>query len=1414
MQSPLPISGGIPGSLVALALVLLSSGWLAPAQAQNNNSGAVTGYVKDLTGKPIEGVEVWAIGATDERSKRTSDQGSYLFEHLLPGKYEIKAIGRPSNFVPITLDVPLNNTETIRAPDITLGCVLLVVRVFDSANRLLSKANVTVVNVKTNLEETPANRNDEEAPFRYYLPDEKFKLSASSCLSGYIWRTSTEVAIKFDVTWGPREQKLRLDEKLAVRCSSRADVSPRPPSSTPDELAARGLVADIELVLTAEDGADESGPLTQINPYHVTPLAASNAKPELVQTAAQSPSGQPPPVPKVEVGAASLLLINTISAARSTHFTERQIGALPLGGRAEMRTYDELAFLAPGVAPPPYTFGPRGPGVGFGVNTAGDFAVNGMRARANNFTVDGSDNNDPDVGGRRQGFVALVPQPLESIKGFSISTLLWNAELGRNFGAQVNSVSKYGERGYHGQAYVFLTDESLNARNFFDYTDKGGRGKDEFSRTQAGLTLGGPLTRRTYFFASGEHIDTSASSEQHFATPTLAERRFLGRAPEERFGVLFLPGRFLGNGANVYNTVLDGTPLGGNILSFYEPPNTPCAPPPNNEKCRGPYGKNTYTQVLPADSDGTVLSFKATHQFAPNYLLNARYNFTDDERMLPSINRAIRSALTAQARTQNLSLIFDGPLTARQFIQARFSYGRTRLGFAERPDNLLCFSATSSEQVDLPDGSRASFTSETGDLGQVIVEPFSPVGIDVFTIPQSRVNNTFQASQSISYPIGAHAIKFGSDILRFQFNSHQERNYRPQVVYGNALLVNGRLRNTFNPSSPFAFTQTQREQFVRGVQLAALGVAASSFQTLVGSEPSADIGLRYTQYSFFADDTWRVRPNFTLAYGLRYEYNTVPREVNGRIERALRLEDLPLPEASQLNTEATKKFMAARNAYCRVLAGYNGTDASCELLPKRTQIYDDDPNNFGPRVGFAWNPRSDGKTAVRAGYGIYYGAVLGALVSQSRNIFPLELPVTIDPSFFGVDFDVFRLNTPSQIQVGGLPLVAPQKSDQQLLNKLNGGRENFAAMVGELLLRNRLGGGLAFTLPSKKLASPYAQQWHLTLEREMFGDYLVTAAYVGTRGVKLTRLTTPNLGPNGTTVIPVALPKTGANILDYPLIAYAAQAQPSINPLLLPSRPEPDLGAYQIFENSAASGYHALQLEARKRYARNFTFTAAYTWSHAIDDVSDIFPLAGAPVVAQNSLKLREERASANFDVRHRFAASLVWELPFYRATTGRNALWLGGWQLAAIFQAHTGQPFTLNVPFDVNRDGNLTDRPSTTQGLQFFSEHGPQRVDLMSEVRYTCFFLPDESCDPVQAGVVGRNTVRSDSLINLNLALNKKFRFGNERQLEFRAEFFNLLNRANFGLPIRTIGNPGFGSAVETITPARIIQFALKYSF
>jgi hypothetical protein len=1063
-------------------------------------------------------------------------------------------------------------------------------------------------------------------------------------------------------------------------------------------------------------------------------------------------------------------MINITDPTRRANFDHTQIVTLPLGGISEIRTFDELALLAPGVAPPPYTPGVRGPGVGFGIGTAGEFSVNGARGRSNNFTVDGSDNNDIDVGVRRQGFVALVPQPIESIQEFEISTLLWDAEQGQAFGSQVNAVSKGGGNQYHGEAYDFFTDSRLNARNFFDYTG----GKTPFTSNQAGFLLGGPIVRdKTQFFASFEHQDINAATQEHFATPTARERDFrvflsqvLGHTPDQ-FAVqhpLFDRRPDL-----MIAIPLGATPLGNNIFSFYPLPNDPS----------GPYGVNTYSAVLPSGGHGTIFATKINQQIGQKNNIAGRYNFTDDRLTLPAVNRAINSTLGATTRTQDVSIIIDSAVSDLISNHGRFSYGRTTLGFQPVAGSPLTFSAASRNQV----GSEI-LPSQTGPLGEVVIDPFSPVGVNAFTIPQARTSNAFQYEDSVAWNWRKHVFKFGAEIRRNQLNSLQDRNYRPLVEFGNGFLQAGDLILLGPNSSEF---RPDRGTFLLpGVALASIGTPTSIFQTITAGVPNSRIGLRFTAYNFFFNDSWRVSPRLSLNYGLRYEYTTVPHEVNNLIEDALSLKNLPQPGNSSFDQrDRTTAFNDAVNAYKAVLAG-------------RTSIYDPDGDNFGPHFGFAWSPWADGKTSVRGGYGIYYDSILGAVVSQSRNIFPREVPINTGLGLTG--FDVFTLANPAFFSLGGTTLIAPGT-----LNQFGGAPQDFPALIGSLFIQGRLKAGLAFTLPNKHLPTPYEQQWHLTIEHELGSGYMVGVAYVGTKGTNLTRILTPNGGFNETLSIPleVGIGQPGNITLLSPSVLLGQNAVD-----LGRQRPISGLGSFTIFENGGSSSYSALQIEGRKRYAQGVTFTAAYTWSHAIDGVSDVFPIAGAPVVAQDQNNLRLERASSNFDMRHRFATSFIWDLPFYRDAKGASARVLGGWQISGIFQASSGQPFTLNVPVDANLDGNLTDRPSTENGLIFFDGHGRTRVAVAPGRTVNDFFVLGQN------GAVGRNTAVGDGYVDLDLSVNKSFQFAEDRALIVRTEFFNMLNRANFGLPIRVIGAPGFGSAVDTVSPARIIQFAVKLRF
>jgi Carboxypeptidase regulatory-like domain len=1289
----------------------------------------------------------------NRRATRTDETGNYTIFNLPPGSYKITATKDGFREQTITgFPIQFNQKNVIRLPLFTLLTGTLNGKVIDTAGNVLPGARIIVVGKSDNVtHETVANR----AGF-YSLPDLPFGLYTVTALwagsrgelvgASSIFLTQQTEGTQFVGVLFPKRER-GLDAS-----STRLPVTSReqPAVIQPAQFRRPGPVETVRAITD-----------TRPNDRRTITTPANNRQPA---TAAPRP-GQTATPSNFE-GAGAAAMVNATDAARSSNFSERQINSLPVGGASPMRSFDEFALLAPGVAPPPYTPGVRGPGVGFGIGTAGQFSVNGMRARSNNFSVDGSDNNDPDVGVRRQGFVALVPQPIESVKEVSISTLLWDAELGRNFGSQVNAVTKYGGNKYHGQLFALFTDSRLNARNFFDTN-----GKPPFTRTQEGVTYSGPIIRnRTQFFVSFEHDQTKASVTQHFSTPTAAERRLRGGGTYTTF---------ISN-SNAPIPFTDALPLGREVLRLYPLPNNP----------NGPYGANTFTTRAPADNDGVILSLKLTHQINLSSSLSARYNFTDDGRVLPSVNQAIRSTLDSRTRSHNFSLIFDKALGHRISNQARFSFGRTLLDLFEYPGNPFIFSAKASqaETFTTTDGKKQiTGLADTGPLGELLIEPFSPVGVNAATFPQRRASNTFQYADSVSWSAGNHSIKFGADIRRYQLNSVLDRLYRPQAVFGYARLQTG-------DSHGHVVSST----LLPGAQVATLGVPSSVLQTVTLGPPDSTIGLRFTEYHAFVNDNWRIRKNFVLDFGLRYEYNTVPHEVNNRIETALRLENIPPKGPTILDT--------------LLLGGGIGFDITLEayrkILDGRKIMYDPDYNNFAPRLGFAWSIDQSGRTVIRGGYGIYYDAILGAVVSQSRNVFPNEIQFNFDVSgaFANTFAHPFAFNNPASYLVFGpffpqFPLLKQTPCNQfGTCNQFGLSSQDFTKVIGSLFSSN----GLAFTLPEKKLRSPYAQQWHLTVEREVLKGYLLSIAYVGSKGTKLTRLTTPNLGPEVTANVNTGIPSTVFNV------SHSS----------IPIRPDVLLGPYQIFENSASSIYHAMQIEARKRYSRNYQFTAAYTWSHAIDDVSDLFPIAGAPVIAQDSFNFQAERGDANFDIRQRFVASLLWDLPFYRNSSNAAGRLFKNWQIASIFQMNTGQPFTLNLPVDANFDGNLTDRPSTTNGLTFLTAHGPQRIVLAPGKQLTDFFTFSTPLNPafpfidVTKSTVGRNTARGDNFIDLDLSVSRTFKFGETKNLLLRAEFFNFLNRANFGLPVRILDAPGFGSAVDTVNPGRTIVFVLKSAF
>ncbi|MGH9940887.1 MAG: carboxypeptidase regulatory-like domain-containing protein [Pyrinomonadaceae bacterium] len=1201
-------------------------------------------------------------------------------------------------------------------------------------------------------------------------------------------------------------------------------------------------------------------------PVTLDPAPAAPAQPTTTATPTATPPAATAAAPPSEAETDIRARTNASDARQGGAFTEEEVSILPLGSSTIVRTFDELALLLPGVAPPPQTLGSvAGPGVGAGVGSAGQFAVNGLRSRANNFTVDGSDNNDEDIGVRRQGFVALIPQPIESIREYQAITLLAPAQFGRNIGAQVNAVSKSGGNETHGTFFGFFNSSQLNARNFFDgnagnarfallagnnqplllgvtnalgivvnppapvFVQNRSGGEDSFTFGQAGFVLGGPLVpNRLFYFISAEGYIINAATEESFAVPTVAQRGAFNTGATGIFRDPF--GRRDSAGNPLDPTLGFPTTAGGDaIFSLYPFPNNPS----------GVYGPNTFTQVLPASGQGKVLSGKIDGNFrlgGRQQSITDRYNFTDDYRIIPVTGGALFSSLRPRVRTQNNSFFFNSELsdpdsTTPIFNQVRLSYGRTRLNFQEErdreflvpsslPHEPFLLNAPLLENFTLPafpnvngqfvigpnTGPIFFFTTSgrtteelLGNVGQVQIAGFSSVGVDVFNFPQRRVNNTYQLADELTVRARRHTYVFGADIRRTELNSLLPRNARPLITFGGAPRLSFNFDGQANTLANLRFTG----DFIRPETLAAAAAPSGFSQTLaVGGE--SGINLRFYQYNFYAQDTWRVRPNLSLAYGLRYEYNTPPSEANRRIEDTF-------------------------------------DDPSLNLIPglrrfigDRARIFEPDRNSFAPRVSIAYAPnlfgRDRGATVVRAGYGIFYDQILGAVVSQSRNVYPTYLTADLAGGFsnLGIFERFLGLNdpcagtncpfdfrNPNAATLDGIPIVQPGT-----LNTLNP-RLSFAQLVSVVNQFGTGGGllpaasGFGFTIPSQQLDTPTAHHYALTLDQQFGPNLVASASYVGTQGRHLLRFTTPNLGRNAF-IAPRFFSGGRVNPSGFPEIET-----PAFFGFVLPpgtriradgrgvegGRPVAGVGAVNRFETTANSRYDALQLQVRGRFRQSLQFQAAYTFSEATDDVSDVFDLAGASALPQNSLTFAGERGPANFDVRHRVSYNFIYTLPELRAHGNGARLLFGGLQVAGTGSLQTGQPFTVNSIFDVNLDGNLTDRLNSLSGIE---RTGDRRQPLRLTTSNTFSLLAPTGQD----GQIERNTFRAGNVIDLNLALIKNFAFTEQQNFTLRIDVFNFIDRANFGVPVRFLEAPGFGRATDTVTPGRRVQFALKYLF
>ncbi|MCU1268785.1 MAG: hypothetical protein JWN74_79 [Acidobacteriaceae bacterium] len=521
-------------------------------------------------------------------------------------------------------------------------------------------------------------------------------------------------------------------------------------------------------------------------------------------------------------------------------------------------------------------------------------------------------------------------------------------------------------------------------------------------------------------------------------------------------------------------------------------------------------------------------------------------------------------------------------------------------------------------------------------------------------------------------------------------------------------------------------------------------------------------GINGKSLNGYVQDTYKATSRLTLNLGLRYDLPSPYTEIRNR-------QTLWIPG---------RQSTVMPNAPAGLLyPGDKGVPAG--LIPTFKKA-------FAPRVGVAWDPTGSGKWIVTSAYGIYYEPYY---TGQGG---PLQSPISAPPD----------LQTE---QISLSPPPTPPLSFQDPYNGNPPAPGTFATPLTNLTL-------------SPNLPLPYAQDWDLNIQRSLANDLLLEVGYVGTKGTKLPRF----IEGNPAIYVPGVDTSSGQ--------AFSTSGNADQRRLYsgCTINDQPNTCTYSstgLIAGIANSSYNALEASLKKRFSHGLSFLASYTLSKSIDDASSFNmtgsaakPVAGENDLAQNPFNLAAERGRSLFDARHRFVFSYQWSLPFWQHPQGWYQQVLGAWQLNGIVTAMSGTPFTVFDSRDVSEQGGAPEitgfsanRPNLVSGQN--PNSGPHSANAWLNENAFARINPDPKSPVQQFGTAGRNIAQGPGYANWDFSVFKNISIAESKEVQFRAEFFNLLNHTNYRLPDSDISSRTFNQ-IQAAQPAREIQLALKFLF
>ncbi len=1140
----------------------------------------------------------------------------------------------------------------------------------------------------------------------------------------------------------------------------------------------------------------------------------------------------------VTISEDTVQIVETSKTAVATTINQQRIDNLPINER----NYLSFALTTSTVGRD--NGRPIGPAPTTGLN------FGGQRGRSNLVQVDGADNTDNSVNASR----STVSQ--EAVQEFQVVTNSYAPEFGRSAGGVVNVVTKSGTNDFRGNAFGFLRDQSFQARNpFAPVADP------PFRRTQYGFTIGGPFDRdRTFFFFAFEQrrrdesgfftsdVGRGLTSSVTIPLPGLGNRTFSNITAQQ---AAFING-LLASGNPAFISAATSYAFlassgGSTALTGSNPlPNPGSVPGVGLGAVIGP---RFFLTGAPVPS-GTTNSAGQFIAFRPLLNLQKIFPVTD--------------------RTTFNSFKLDHLITSRHQLSFRFSYNPSRItgiqvesqnqslgqndfsrtGIQRLKDYAAVTTLTSTLSGNAVNEARfnfaerrAVFTSQNGDAVAHNIAGTAFIGRELFS-PVLRTETRYEFTDTLNLVAGNHNFKFGGDVAFIRIpEATFELNFAGLFNFGG--LTAGTLNPGLGALGAPDFTPVQQY---------GLGFPTNFIQGF--GNPVSRIKNR--PVAAFAQDSWKIRRNLTFNYGVRYD-----------IEYTQQLPTLPLRDplsginlsaadtlAAQDALNVQQGFPRDKNNWApRVAAAWDLRGNSKTVLRAAFGIFYDHPLlaiAFNSDIADAvqqqqgiLTPGSPAQTALLNAVQVFQGTVCvpGGPVSA---ICP---PGVITPGVAaGADYQFLRQRFNDQTFPGFgpvLPFTLHVNKDFEYAYANQGN----LTIEQELTKDMTLSAGYLF-VGSRHLPHPLDVNAPRTdLQISNFGRYanrnpanttevfLINGACPGPTCFFPTHLAagTPFANPllAGDTlvvIIPgmiVLSPTRGRNIS--PAIAnffrpnapnyFLAQAASGglVTPAVLNSQLAGTLrtpGAISPFGSVNAqtsdgnSAYHAMNAELKKRFSRNFQFLASYTWSHSIDDSSDLQTL----LLPQDNRNFRAERADSLFDQRHRFVFSGVVTSPASWRTGSGFQRFLADFVVAPIFEISSGRPFNILSNQDTNNDqSNQTDRPSVLADGTLCVPGAPGCTPLITNGRFS-------------TGSLGRNAGLTRRFVSLDMRLSRSIRVGERVRLELIADGFNLFNRFNeasvtpFFNDVNAFGQRADNGRYYSIPTAsfdpRQFQFGLKLNF